>query len=85
MTYKSFIASIMAAAIALTTFSAAPARAGDDAAKIIAGVAALAIIGAAIADSKNDDDSPENLPKCMNGLICQVLESMDSCLGTKAA
>lgn len=56
MTYRTFIASILVAAITVTGWTAAPARAGsDDAAKIIAGVAALAIIGAAIADNKRKD------------------------------
>ena len=55
MTYKGFITTLMAAAIALTGATAKPARA-DDTAKIIAGVAALAIIGTAIARSKKNDD-----------------------------
>jgi hypothetical protein len=54
MTYKGFITTLMAAAIALTGAAAKPAKA-DDTAKIIAGVAALAIIGTAIAKSKRND------------------------------
>lgn len=56
MTYRSFISIVLAAAIAVTSVTAAPAQAGgrDDAAKWIAGVAALAIIGAAIADDRRD-------------------------------
>ncbi|MDK3016820.1 hypothetical protein [Pseudodonghicola flavimaris] len=54
--HRKFIALIsgLAVAVALTGASAAPARAdGSDAAKIFAGLAALAIIGAAI-DNAND-------------------------------
>lgn len=54
MTHKHFIAAILAAAISITALSSAPARAGNDTAKIIAGVAALAIIGAAVADASRD-------------------------------
>jgi hypothetical protein len=51
MTHRTFICTILAAALALAGLTAAPARAGDDdLAKWIAGAAALAIIGAAIAD-----------------------------------
>ena len=57
MTYRTFIASVLVAALAVTSWTAAPARAGsDDFAKIVAGVAALAIIGAAIADRNDNDD-----------------------------
>jgi hypothetical protein len=55
MLHRSFIATILAASLAITSFSAAPARADNDAAKIIAGVAALAIIGAAVADARQND------------------------------
>jgi hypothetical protein len=55
MLFKGFTTMLAAAALAIASFSAAPAKADiDDAAKIIAGVAAVAIIGAAIADSRND-------------------------------
>lgn len=54
MTHRTFISIILAAAIAVTGMTAAPARADDDTAKIIAGVAALAIIGAAIAEERKD-------------------------------
>lgn len=55
MTHRTFISLILASALAITGVSAAPARAGDDdIAKWIAGVAALAIIGAAIADNDRD-------------------------------
>ncbi len=56
MIHKTFISGIAAIAIAITGLTTAPARASDDTAKIIAGVAALAIIGSAIAKSRNDDD-----------------------------
>ena len=54
MLIKGFTTTLAAIAIAFSSFSAAPAQAGDDTAKIIAGVAALAIIGAAIADNRNN-------------------------------
>ena len=55
--HRKFIALIIAASLAVTGLSAAPARAdAEDAAKVIAGVAALAILGAAIADAKDDKD-----------------------------
>lgn len=57
MTHRTFIAAILAAALAITGMTSAPARAGnDDIAKWIAGAAALAIIGAAIADANDRDD-----------------------------
>ncbi len=56
MTYKYFIAAVTALAISVTGLTAAPARASDDTAKIITGIAALAIVGAAISNSKKDDD-----------------------------
>jgi len=53
--HRKFIAVILATAVAITGFSAAPARAdSDDIAKFIAGAAILGIIGAAINDSKED-------------------------------
>lgn len=51
MLYRKFIATVLAAAVAVTGLTAAPARADNDAAKVIAGVAALAIIGAAVAEA----------------------------------
>ena len=52
---KRFIATIAAAAIAVTGISAAPARAGDDdAAAAIAALLGLAVIGAVIADKRKD-------------------------------
>lgn len=53
--HRRFIALIVGAAIAVTALSAAPARAdSDDIARFIAGIAALAIIGAAIEDARDD-------------------------------
>ncbi len=54
--HRSFIAliSALALAVAVTGATAAPARAGDDTARILAGLVGLAIIGAAIEDSRND-------------------------------
>jgi Ni/Co efflux regulator RcnB len=55
--HRKFITLIVASAMAVTGLSAAPARADvEDAAKVIVGVAALAILGAAIADAKDDKD-----------------------------
>ena len=52
---KRFIATIAAAAIAITGFTTAPARAGDDeAAAAIAALLGLAVIGAVIADKRKD-------------------------------
>ena len=54
--HRSFIAliSALSLAVAITGASAAPARAGDDTARVLAGIAALAIIGAAIEESRDD-------------------------------
>lgn len=57
MTCKNFISTIMAAALTLAAFSASPtpARADNDAAKIIFGAAALGIIAAGIAEANDHD------------------------------
>jgi hypothetical protein len=52
--HRKFIALILSTAIAITGLSAAPARAGNDAAKLLAGLAALALIGAAIQSNKRN-------------------------------
>lgn len=54
--HRKFIALIIAAATAITTLTAtaAPARANEDFGKVLAGLAALAIIGAAINDAHKD-------------------------------
>ncbi|MEL6617250.1 MAG: hypothetical protein AAFP16_00125 [Pseudomonadota bacterium] len=55
---KQFIATVAAAAIAVTGISAAPARAGDDdVGRALATILGLAIVGAVIADSRNDKAS----------------------------
>lgn len=51
-----FIAAILGLSIATSGFAAAPARADNDTAKVIAGIATLAIIGSAIAKSNNDHE-----------------------------
>jgi len=51
--HRKFIALILATAMAITGLSAAPARADGDTARIFAGLALLAIIGAAIQDNAN--------------------------------
>ncbi len=52
--HRKFIALVLAASLVISGFSAAPARAGDDVAKFIAGAALLGILGAAINDAKQD-------------------------------
>ena len=54
--FRKTITTLAAAAIALTTFAAAPASArdGDDLVKFLAGATALVVIGNAISDSKKD-------------------------------
>lgn len=55
--HRKFIALIISAALAVTSLTAVPAQAQNrgETAAIIAGVAALAIVGAAIADDRNKD------------------------------
>lgn len=53
-THRKFIAAILAFSVAIAGFSAAPARADEDVAKFLAGLAVLGIIGAAINDAKDD-------------------------------
>ncbi|WP_135507412.1 hypothetical protein [Roseovarius aestuariivivens] len=56
MTHRTFISIILAAALAVTGMSAAPARADNkDVAKWIAGAVALGVIGAAIAEDRKRD------------------------------
>lgn len=55
MIRKRFIAGFSALAISFAGLTAAPAQASDDTAKIIAGAAALAILGTVIAKSSKDD------------------------------
>lgn len=52
--HRKFIALVLSTALVITGFSTAPARAGDDTAKLLAGLAALALIGAAIQNNKRD-------------------------------
>ena len=68
MMYRNFIATVLATAVALTAFTAAPARANnDDLLKILGGVAAIAIIGAAINEARDDDDVTHNYNYYNNG------------------
>lgn len=56
MTHRTFIAVILAAALAVTGMTGTQARAGnDDVAKWIAGAVAIGIIGAVIAEEKKRD------------------------------
>ena len=53
--YRKFIATVAAAAIAVTGIGATPAAAGDDdVARALAAIVGLAIVGAAINDAKQD-------------------------------
>lgn len=62
ISHRNFITLILSAALAVTAVGA-PARAdGDDLAKALAGIAALAIIGKAIHDSRDDDDKVTHNP-----------------------
>ncbi len=55
--HRYFIAFVVTATVAITAFSAKPARASDqDLARALAGIAVLAIIGKAIHDHNKDDD-----------------------------
>ena len=59
--HRYFIAFIVSATVAVTAFGAAPARAGDrDLARVLAGLAALAIIGKAIHDRNEKDRATQN-------------------------
>ena len=56
LTYRQFIAAVITAAIVITGFSAAPARAGqNDLAKALAALAGLAVLGAVIKTVRDDD------------------------------
>ncbi|WP_406647864.1 hypothetical protein QEZ52_03005 [Aliisedimentitalea scapharcae] len=52
--HRRFIAIVLAASVAVTGFTAAPARAGDDLGKILAGLAAIALIGVAVEKRRKD-------------------------------
>ncbi len=61
--YRRFIAIILATAVAITGLTAAPARADNDRLlKILGGVAAVAIIGAAIKEAKDNDKVARRYP-----------------------
>lgn len=51
--HRKFIALVLGVSVAITGFSAAPARANDDVAKVLLGLAAIAAIGVAV-DKHND-------------------------------
>jgi len=51
--HRKFIALIVATALAITGLSAVPARADGDTARLLAGLAALALIGTAIRNKKD--------------------------------
>lgn len=60
--HRKFIALIIGAALTVTSLTAAPAQAQNrgETAAIIAGVAALAIVGAALADDRKRDRNRRN-------------------------
>ncbi len=53
--HRRFIAVILSLSLAITGISAAPARADEDVAKFIAGMAFLGLLGAAINDSRHEE------------------------------
>lgn len=54
---RTFISAIVAASIAITGFSAAPARADDDVARALAGLTTLFILGKIISDDNSSSKS----------------------------
>ncbi|WP_163847672.1 hypothetical protein [Pseudooceanicola aestuarii] len=57
---RKFFAILLSATIATTSIGAAPVQAGDrDAARAIAGIAAIAILGAAIHESQRGNRAPQ--------------------------
>ncbi|MEL0438474.1 hypothetical protein [Phycobacter sp. K97] len=52
--HRKFITLVLSLSLAVTGFSAAPARADEDVLKFIAGAALLGILGAAINDARHD-------------------------------
>jgi hypothetical protein len=58
--HRKFIALILATAIAVTGLSAIPARADPDAGRVLAGLAALALIAAAVKSSRKDPVVSQN-------------------------
>ena len=61
---RKFIASILAASLALTSFTAAPARASDrDLVQFLAGATALIIIGSALNDSRQQTTVNQPQPR----------------------
>lgn len=61
--YRKFIATITAAAIALTAIGAVPARAGEnDTARVVAAILGLAVVGKIIHDKKKDRDANRHEP-----------------------
>jgi hypothetical protein len=50
---KKFIAMVLSASLALTSITVTPARADDDVGKVLAGSAALLVIGAAVKKNKH--------------------------------
>ncbi|WP_293574100.1 hypothetical protein [Phaeobacter sp.] len=60
--HRKFIALVVAAAIAITGFSTAPAKADEDVAKVLAGLAVLGIIGAIINDADDKAHRPVTRP-----------------------
>ena len=63
--HRKFIALILSLSIAVTGLAAAPARADDNIARALAGVALLGLLGAAIHESRRDD-APAATPPAPN-------------------
>ena len=60
--HRKFIAFVLATSIAITGFSAAPARADEDVAKILAGLAVLGILGVAINKERHKNRNVTRTP-----------------------
>ncbi len=58
--HRKFIALVLSTALAITGLSAVPARADGDTARLLAGIAALALIGAAIRNKRDRPDVSHN-------------------------
>ncbi|MEM8776608.1 MAG: hypothetical protein AAGF53_16355 [Pseudomonadota bacterium] len=66
MSHRKFISIVAASAIALSGMTATPARADNDFGKIVAGAAALAIIGIALSQKKEKSVRHQNVSRSYN-------------------
>lgn len=61
--HRKFIAIVLAAALAITGVSSAPAQAGNDVGKVVAGLAVLGILGAALHEHNTRDRHRESVTR----------------------